>query len=101
MNCTNAPHIKLQGPNVKSDQRHFLQQGQYTLAVQYQDDHWRLTPHEDAFANGEHTLTQLTLPRTQANNVMAKLDRMNINTYSLFQTEDALLETTWRKLQMK
>lgn len=107
LNCTNAPHIKLLGPNVKSDQRHFLQQGQYTLAVhysecpEYPEKHWRLTPHEDAFAKGEHTLTQLTLPRTQVNNVMAKLDRMNINTYSLFQTEDALLETTWRKLQTK
>lgn len=99
-----TPQIKQLGPYIRSDRRHFLQQGEYTLAVTFQEGEWCFVPHASIFNDGNRQcdhLIKLTLPKSETDRVMSKLDRMNINTYSLFQTEDALLETTWRKLKMR
>jgi len=98
---SDRPQIYCMGPNVRSHPRHFLQQAEYTLAVHFQGGDWRLTSHQSVFQQNipeQDQLLKFTLPSSEALKVMAKLDRVNINAYSLFQTEDALLETTSRRL---
>ncbi len=36
---------------------------------------------------------KLTLPRHERDDVLQRLDRMNVNAYTLFRTEDALVKT--------
>jgi hypothetical protein len=38
---SNRPQIHCMGPNVRSDPRHFLQQAEYTLAVNFHDSDWQ------------------------------------------------------------
>ena len=93
--------IRCLGPNVRSHPRHFLQQAEYTLATIFESGKWHLSPHDAVFQQNvpeQDQLLKFTLPSTEAPKVMAKLDRININSYSLFQTEEALLETTSRRL---
>ena len=93
---SNEPQLKNLGPYVTSHPRHFLQQGEYTLAVKYQKESWHLAGHHEVFELGrEHQdkLLKFTLPATERDNVLNRLDQYNINAYSLMQTEDALLQT--------
>lgn len=43
-----APSISLLGPNVATHRRHFIQQGQYTVAVEKLKDNWHYCDHERA-----------------------------------------------------
>lgn len=98
---SDLPQIHCMGPNVRSHPRHFLQQAEYTLAVNFGEDRWNLASHESVFQQNipqQDQLLKFTLPSSEGSKVIGKLDRVNINAYSLFQTEDALLETTARRL---
>lgn len=91
------PQIKNLSPYVTSHPRHFLQQGQYTLAVQFERDEGQLARHHSVFERareGQDQLIKLTLPSSERDNVLRALDRHNINAYSLLKSEDALLLLT-------
>ncbi len=94
---SDAPQILALGPYVRSHQRHFLQQGEYTIALEFrQNDGWHLTKHSSIFDQDQENqdrLWKFTIPASEARFVMQRLDEYNINAYSLFQTEDALLKT--------
>jgi hypothetical protein len=93
---SNEPHIRRLGPYVTSHPRHFLQQGQYTIAAQFNDGRWHLTSHHEVFEldrEDQDLLTKVTLPASEQSKVLNLLDRYNINAYSLMQSEDALLQT--------
>lgn len=93
---SNEPQLKGLGPYVTSHPRHFLQQGEYTLAAQYNDGKWYIAGHHQVFELGRENqdrLLKFTLPRDERDKVLKKLDQFNINSYSLMQSEDALLET--------
>lgn len=90
------PQIVSFGPYVRSHSRHFLQQSEYTIAAQYRDDKWCYASHEDVFASGSATQDRLwkcTLPASERTSVLEILDAHNLNAFSLFQTEEALLDT--------
>ncbi len=96
VSSSNEPQIKNLGPYVTSHPRHFLQQGQYTLAARFEDSQWHLAGHHSVFELGrEHQdrLIKFTLPASERDKVLRILDLYNINSYSLLQTDDALLET--------
>ena len=98
---SDLPQIHCMGPNIRAHPRHFLQQAEYTLAVNFQGGKWRITSHQSVFQQNipeQDELLKFTLPSSEAAKVLSKLDRVNINAYSLFQTEDALLETTSSRL---
>ena len=93
---SNEPQIKCFGPYVRGHTRHFLQQSQYTIAAQYRDDKWWYASHEDVFAAGvteQDRLWKCTLPATERKAVLQFLDTHNVNAFSLFQSDEALLET--------
>lgn len=104
-------------PNpVKGEARHYDQQSAYTTAMQYSPDRgedgaYCYASHEYLLRNfpqeiapGTCSITydnaidrkicwKLTLPSHERDDVLQRLDRMNMNAYTLFRTEDALVTT--------
>jgi hypothetical protein len=91
-----AKIISVQGPNVRTHKRHFLQQSWYSVCTRLEGREFKFSCHEDVFA-GDHgsqdVLYKITLPRAERLDILRHLQEMNINAFSLFQTEDALMET--------
>lgn len=93
------PRIIHLGPYVKAHKRHFLQQCHYTVCLRYNDE----TKKEECFSHEEIFLTEnnsnssyrykFTLPWTERKKVLSRLDDHNLNAYSLFGSEEALMET--------
>lgn len=91
-----AATIHTEGPYVTTHARHVLQQCQYTVCTRFVDDKLLVANHEEVFARNEQRqdlLWKFVLPSTERLNVLRRLDLYNLNAFSLFQTEDALLET--------
>ena len=101
---------------VKGETRHYDQQSAYTTALRYRqcdgkNSVYYYSSHEyilntfpQQFALGKHRVPynntinnvlcwKVTLPQHEGDSVLKRLDRMNINAYTLFHTEDALVKT--------
>ena len=90
------PTILVQGPYVRSHPRHFHQQSSYTICAIYELGRWVFTPHEQVFSHQDRRqdkLIKYTIPAKERAKVLKFLDNLNINAYSLFQSEDALMST--------
>jgi len=91
------PHIWGMGPYVRTHRRHFLQQSEYTICAMYDSSKkWRYAAHEDAFSRGDERqdlLWKFNIPASERLKVLRHLDTHNINAFSLFGTEDSLMET--------
>ena len=90
------PAIHGLGPNVKSHRRHFLQQSQYTICTALTGENKVYAKHEDAFGNRvvvQDLRWKINIPISARPEFLAKLHKMNINSFSLFATEDSLLAT--------
>lgn len=91
-----APQITVHGPYVSAHRRHVLQQCTYTTCSLYAHGDWTYSKHSGVFDGGaidQDRLWKITLPATERLTVLRYLDQYNLNAYSLFPTEDALLET--------
>jgi hypothetical protein len=102
-----SPQIVQLDQYVSTHARHFRQQCQYTVCVQYgissfyfgeQDGNGLIyADHESVFENPitkkQDRLWRFTLPRSLRPTVLAELNEFNLNAYSLFGSEDALVET--------
>ena len=97
-------------PNaVKGETRHYDQQSAYTTALRYKQNdgesvcyYWshqsiliapgeNCVPHDNLIDN--EICWKVTIPQHERVSVLERLDRMNINAYTLFRTEDSLVET--------
>ena len=117
------PEIRRIGPYVQSHQRHFLQQSDYTVCivrdsgestdpgdapVRHADiaqfdtpvrsgqDAWRYASHEQVFARDDSSqdlLWKFCIPVTERLKVQKMLDAYNLNAFSLFGSEESLMET--------
>jgi hypothetical protein len=95
---SDKPSIIGLGPYVSTHARHFLQQCEYTVCLQFdtQRVEWLYSPHESVFAHTSDTqdrLWKFILPSSERDAVLNELDRFNLNAYSLFGSEDSLVET--------
>ena len=91
-----SPVISSLEVDAPSHRRHYVQQSKYTVCVKADGGHIVFTSHEVAFAEtepGESLLWKFTLPSSERVEVLKMLDHMNINSLSLFGTEDSLMET--------
>jgi hypothetical protein len=94
---SNEAEIMRLGPHVRAHRRHYLQQGEYTICLRW--DHgipWRFVSHEDVFRRPEETqdlLWKFNIPFGERSKVLKLLDDHNVNAFSLFETDEALLET--------
>jgi hypothetical protein len=91
-------HIIGLGPYVQTHKRHFIQQCEYTICKKLVGDSYIYSNHEDAFYKihneiRKDKLIKYLIPRTERSKVLAKLDFMNINSYSLFIDEESLMAT--------
>lgn len=106
-------------PNpVKGETRHYDQQSAYTTAIRAdpENDHeYYFSSHEYILRNFPQTLRpntnvvtfdaaidgavcwKITIPQRERASVLQRLDRMNINAYTLFRTEDTLVATYGRR----
>jgi hypothetical protein len=83
------------GPYVKTHRRHVLQQSQYTVCLSFHDE-WRFESYDSVFDQGPHQQAfcwKFTIPVAERPNVLALLDAHNLNAFSLFGSEDSLMET--------
>ncbi len=95
------PTIYTRGPYVSTHARHFLQQSEYTISVTFRDGEWHYSRHEDALTvvgdRPQDILWKLEMPVQLRETMLSRLDVFNLNAYSLFQTEDTLMEMMARR----
>ena len=93
--------IRRVGPYVRTHQRHFLQQSDYTVCAEFknvgdQSSEWYFAKHEGVFQrNVQHQdfLWKFNIPWTERLKVLRLLDEYNVNALSLFDSEESLTET--------
>jgi hypothetical protein len=92
---SSEPHIWGMGPYVRTHKRHFLQQSEYTICLVHGRE-WTYAAHEGAFAHGDEAqdlLWKFNIPTAERLKVLRLLDERNINAFSLFGSEESLMET--------
>ena len=90
-----APAIQSLGPYVATHRRHYLQQSEYTICTAGNGRSLRYASHEMVVARddrGQELLWKLAIPISERRDFVEHLQRMNINPFSLFETEDSLME---------
>ena len=97
---TNEPELHKVGQYVRTHRRHVLQQCNYTICATYSTENkeWRFTPHEEYFTRDTGTLPpdrvwKFNLPSKERLTILKFLDAFNLNAYSLFGSDDSLMET--------
>jgi hypothetical protein len=98
---TGLPRIHRFGPNVRVHRRHVLQQSEYTMCIAYADAEWRFAKYKDALKDSKvidgvpwnFRLQKLNIPSTERQKVLKVLDEHNLNAFSLFGSEESLMET--------
>jgi len=84
------------GPIIKTHKRHFRQQSRYTCCVQFEDGKWFFAPHDAVFGQKDHLkqdlLWKMTIPASERLKVLRFCDKANLNEFTLFDTEEGLLE---------
>jgi hypothetical protein len=89
------------GPNVKVHRRHVLQQSEYTMALFFEPNAgWWIIGHDDVFTDGKFgdipwnfELKKFVIPSKERRKVLRLLDEHNLNAFSLFASEESLMET--------
>lgn len=96
--------ISVRGPYVETHSRHFAQQAWYTICAKWDSTTTPIgslrghviCPHSDVFARGDQNqdnLVEMRIPRSERRTVLEFLKDVNINHFTLFGTEDALVRT--------
>jgi hypothetical protein len=95
------PTIRRIGPYVRSHRRHFRQQSDYTICGSLDLDYgWRFDSHQYVFDNRrpkQDFLWKIDISSAERVDVLRVLNDYNLNAFSLFDSEEALLETMWVK----
>ena len=94
--------ITLLGPYVRTHRRHMIQQSSYTICLLWEDN-FSFREHDEALArpgalgfNGD--FVRIDIPASEQVKALKYLDSMNINPYSLFNTDDSLMRTLSRRV---
>jgi hypothetical protein len=94
-----GPVIHPLGSYVRSHPRHFRQQSDYTLCGAFdQRSGWKFHPHEAVLGSRgdkQDVLWKFNLPSSESAKVLRVMDEYNLNAFSLFDSEESLLETMW------
>lgn len=98
------PYIHYYGRHVRTHPRHVLQQASYTVCLDWTTTRCEFVSHEEAIAPNasqpnfqpvfrQDALWKFILPGTERNKVLRILDVHNLNAFSLFGTEESLMDT--------
>jgi FRG domain len=98
-----VPAIRTLRQYARTHRRHFRQQSAYTVCANYQQDEfdgsnrWRFVSHQTVFDMHQPTpqdfLWKIVVPSSEHDKVLMLLDDFNLNAYSLFGSEESLMET--------
>jgi len=90
--------IKVRGPFVSTDKRHFIQQAWYTTATKWvvEESQHKFCSHHEIFdqpnpRSTQDLLIKITIPASERIVALKDLYDHNINHFTLFQTEDSLV----------
>jgi hypothetical protein len=94
------PTILPIGPYVQAHHRHFRQRCDYTICASYDIGmaQWRFDSHQGVVENrrpNQDFLWKFDIPSTEQHKVLGILNDYNLNAFSLFGSEESLLETMW------
>lgn len=91
---SNGPFIQSIGPYMNSHKRHILQQARYTIALERTGSDYRIYPMSQ-ISNGvdQDVIIKYTIPCTEKYKVIRKLEDFNLSLFSLYGSEDALMQT--------
>ncbi len=90
------PSIHGLGPYVESHKRHYAQQCEYTICTKKTNGQPVYTSHKGAIAtneSGQDELIKYVLPARERGTALRKLELMNVTAFSLFGSEESLMET--------
>jgi hypothetical protein len=93
------PNIQTIDHHVKTHTRHFRQQSRYTICCEFREPTgWWFTSHERVFAlsqlgGSQDLLWKITIPASERTKVLSYLDEFNLNAFSLFGSDESLMET--------
>jgi len=90
-----GPTIQSLGPYVTTHKRHYIQQSTYTICTSEEGSDLSYANHErvvSANSRGQDMLWRLDIPTSERLNFLAELELMNINSFSLFETDEKLME---------
>ena len=95
-----GPTIKAIGPYVPGDRRHFRQQSDYTICGRFDttSNGWRFEPHQTVFEArrpNQDVLWRFDFASSEREKVLSMLDEYNLNGFSLFDSDETLLEMLW------
>ncbi len=94
-----GPKICTRGScNLKTHARHSRQQSSYTVCVERDDktQRWKFVSHQRVFdspGTGRELIYKTTIPSSERTAILKQLDRDDYNAFSLFDSEDALMDT--------
>lgn len=89
------PHILDFGHYVETHPRHYMQQSSYSICFQMTDGILTISPHEKAAEINPryHTIFKFIISADERLAVMEKLHASNINAYTLFGSDESLMDT--------
>ena len=88
----------------RNNKRHYLQQSVYSICLKETNGFLHFSDHEDPSLiddNGGAYISRVTIPASERAIALHSLDAHNINAYSLFGTEESLLETMFVRKYIK
>ena len=92
------PMIQLLVGHTRTPRRHFFQQSIYTVCESANNKVWQFDSHQKIFDNphpNQDYLGKFDILSTEREKIMHLLDQYNLNAYTLFGSEESLLETLW------
>lgn len=97
---TDCPQIFPITASPRKNKRHELQQSFYTICIRESNDRIYYDSHENqrTIKQGGEPITKYILPASERAMALHSLDAYNINAYSLFGTEESLLETLFLEI---
>lgn len=90
----NIPDLRIIGRYIEAGKRHFAQQSQYLIPSKY-DSEWKFITFREAIENqsNNHVLREITISKDVKAKLMKELKEMNINKYTMYLNEDALIKS--------
>jgi hypothetical protein len=89
-------HIVSIGPIIKTHKRHFRQQSRYTSCIKFENGQWFFSPHDAIFGQkdqlSQDLLWKIMIPAKERLKVLRFCDQVNLNEFTLFDSEEGLLE---------
>src|SRR5262249_7742601 len=98
------PAIRSIGKYVRTHARHFRQQSDYTICAAFYENlgGWRFHRHDPVFGSRgrQDYLWKFDISSSERVPILKSLDEHNLNAFSLFDSQETLLETMWLREQV-